>query len=91
MAPRKYTTLVRTPTKRKRAKILNKVRSYVAGRSETADTQLATELKALSTTRRQHIVQMGGGKANIFKTLYVNHQKSFRNELEARKETREMA
>ena len=43
VASRKYTTLVKTPSKRKRAKILNKVRSYVAGPSETsADTQLAT-------------------------------------------------
>ena len=66
VAPRKYTTLVRTPTKRKRAKILSKVRSYVAGPSETsADTQLATELKALPTTRRQHIVQRIGVKQKL--------------------------
>ena len=61
--PRKFTTLFRTPSKRKRAKILNKVRSYVAGPSEkSVDTQLATELKALPITRRQHIVQRAGVK-----------------------------
>ena len=30
IAPRKHTTTVRTPTKRKRARILDNVRSYVA-------------------------------------------------------------
>ena len=64
--PRKFTTLFRTPSKRKRAQILNKVRSYVAGPSEkSADTQLATELKALPITRRQHIVQRAGVKQKL--------------------------
>ncbi|GFO46704.1 amine oxidase [Plakobranchus ocellatus] len=66
VAPRKHTTLVRTPTKRKRAKILNKVRSYVAGYSgESTDTQLATELKTLPTTRRQKIVLKAGVKQKL--------------------------
>ncbi|GFO19325.1 nrag8 protein [Plakobranchus ocellatus] len=66
VAPRKHTTLVRTPTKRKRAKILHKVRSYVAGYSgESTDTQLATELKTLPTTRRQKIVLKAGVKQKL--------------------------
>ncbi|GFO01213.1 amine oxidase, partial [Plakobranchus ocellatus] len=66
VAPRKQSLLVRTPTKRKRDRILHNVRSYVAGTSETsADTQLATELKTLPSTRRQIVTQKAGIKQKI--------------------------
>ena len=54
--PRKSTQSVRTPTKRKRAKLLHSIRTFVAGDSHSsADTQLASELKRIPVHRRQDI------------------------------------
>ena len=54
--PRKSTQSVRTPTKRKRAKLLDSLRTFVAGDSHSsADTQLASELKRIPVHRKQDI------------------------------------
>ena len=66
IAPRKHTTTVRTCTKRKRARILDNVRSYVAGVSgSSTHTQLATELKSIPATRRQDILKKAGVRQKL--------------------------
>ena len=66
VAPRKHSTQVKTPTKRRRVGLVHGYRSFVAGPSKTsADTQLARELKSLPTTRKQQIVQTAGVKQKI--------------------------
>ena len=56
--PRKNTHLVRTPTERKRAKLLQLSRTSVAGGlCSSTDTQLASELKRIPVDRRQDITK----------------------------------
>ena len=66
IAPRKHSNSVRTPTKRKRAHLLHDTRSYVAGTShQSADTQLASELKLVPQTRRSTICKTAGVKETM--------------------------
>ncbi|GFN85663.1 nrag8 protein [Plakobranchus ocellatus] len=56
VAPRKHTSQVKTPTKKKRARIIENIRTSVAGTSKDAeDIQLAVELNRLPTIRRHGI------------------------------------
>ncbi|GFO17883.1 nrag8 protein [Plakobranchus ocellatus] len=65
--PRKNMQLVRTPTKRKRAKLLHLVRTFVAGDPcSSSDTQLASELMRIPVDRRQNITTKASLK-QIFK------------------------
>ena len=64
--PRKNTQLVRTPTKRKRAKLLQSLRTSVAGGScSSTDTQLASELKRIPVDRRQDITKKASVRQQI--------------------------
>ena len=66
IAPRKHTTTVRTPTKRKRVRILDNVRSYVAGVSgSSTNTQLASELKRIPATRQRNILNKAGVRQKL--------------------------
>ena len=64
--PRKKTQLVRTPTKRKRAKLLQSSRTSVAeGSCSSSDTQLASELKRIPVDRRQDITKNASVRQQI--------------------------
>ncbi|GFN94845.1 nrag8 protein [Plakobranchus ocellatus] len=66
VAPRKHTSQVKTPTKKKRARIIEKIRTSVAGTSKDAeDIQLAVELNRVSTIRSHGIYKRAGLKQKI--------------------------
>ncbi|GFO36856.1 nrag8 protein [Plakobranchus ocellatus] len=65
VAPRKQSQ-VKTPTKKKRARIIENIRTSVAGTSKDAeDIQLAVELNRVPTIRRQGIYKRAGLKQKI--------------------------
>ncbi|GFO08041.1 nrag8 protein [Plakobranchus ocellatus] len=66
VAPRKHTSQVKTPTQKKRARIIENIRTSVAGTSKDAeDIQLAVELNRLPTIRRHGIYKRAGLKKKI--------------------------
>ena len=66
VAPRKATDLARTPTKRKRVKLVEDVRSTVAGTSkDSEDTQVALELRRFPSGRRIDICKKAGVKQKL--------------------------
>ena len=64
VVPRKQTTDVKTPTKKKRARLIQGVRKNIAGKT-SSDAQRATELKLIPRCRRQEIFKKAGGKSQI--------------------------
>lgn len=65
IVPRKQTTSAKSPTKKKRARLINKVRTNIAGSTTASDIQRVTELKVVSSNRRQEIYKKAGGKNKI--------------------------
>lgn len=64
--PRKQTTLVKTPTKRKRTKLVKETQECVAGPSqESYDKQVEVELKRIPVSRRQLICSKAGGECKV--------------------------
>ncbi|GFO29529.1 nrag8 protein [Plakobranchus ocellatus] len=66
VAPRKHTSQVKIPTKKKRARTIEKIRTSVAGTLKDAeDIQLAVELNRVPTIRRDGIYKRAGLKQKI--------------------------
>ncbi|GFO08040.1 amine oxidase [Plakobranchus ocellatus] len=66
VAPRKHTSQVKTPTPKKRARIIENIRTSVAGTSKDAeDIQLAVELNRLPTICRHRIYKRARLKQKI--------------------------